>query len=247
MSTLIIPIAPLSRSKSRLSDCFTRAQLKEFTIAMFKDLIKTISNINCFREKIVYCNSPEILDIAEKNGLIGIKEEVNTSEKSFNDIINDFNKIAINEYDAKQTILCFLDLILISEKNFYEINALLEENQIVVCPAIRSAGISVLGRNPADIISYNFSDSSHPSLFKLYKDARNENIEKIAIYDSIRASFDVDIKEDLFFAYDYLKVFNLTHTETYKFLKNNLKLSLEKISANNNREFKITNNKKGLK
>ena len=54
MSILLIPIAPLSRTKSRLRDCFPKELLKDLTISMFKDLVNKVVNFNCFDQKIVY-------------------------------------------------------------------------------------------------------------------------------------------------------------------------------------------------
>ncbi len=243
MSILLIPVAPLSRTKSRLKDCFSNKQLKELTIAMFKDLGKTLTDVKCFDQKIVYCNTPEILELAKEYDLIGIKEELSSPRKSFDEVIKDLNNIAINNFDAKQTTFSFLDLILISAKNFYEINQLIQENQIVICPAIHSAGISIFGRNPPDIIQSSFSDPKIPSLVALLNNASKKGIDKIAFYDSLRAGFDIDIKQDLVLGYEYLKIFNLMDTEVFKFLKNNLKLAIKKMSANNNRNFKITKRK----
>ncbi|MFX1386795.1 MAG: hypothetical protein ACFE9M_06230 [Promethearchaeota archaeon] len=240
MSILLIPVAPLSRTKSRLRDCFSNKQLKELTIAMFKDLGKTLTNVNCFDQKIVYCNAPEILDLAKDYDLIGVEEELTTPPKSFDEVIKDLNSIALNKFNAKQTVFSFLDLILISSKNFYEINKLILNNQLVICPAIHSAGVSIFGRNPPDIISSYFSDPNTPSLVLLIKNASKRGIDKIAIYDSFRAGFDIDIKQDLVLGYEYLKIFNLTDTSVFKFLNSNLKLSLRKLDANNNRTFRIT-------
>ncbi len=243
MSILLIPVAPLSRTKSRLKDCFSNEQLKELTIAMFKDLGKTLKEVNCFDHKIVYCNTLEILELAKDYDLIGIKEELTTPPKSFDEVIEDLNNIAIEKFNAEQTVFSFLDLILISTKNFYDVNSLVKKNQLVVCPAIHSAGISVLGRNPPNIISSFFSDPNTPSLVALLNNASERGLDKIAIYDSFRAGFDIDIKQDLVLAYEYLKIFNLIDTEVFKFLKNNLKLSLKKINANDNRTFRITERK----
>jgi len=240
MSILLIPIAPLSKTKSRLRDCFSVEQLRDLTIAMFKDLGKTLIQVNCFDQKIVYCNTPEILEIAHNYDLIGIKEELTSPLKSFDNVINDLNTIAIEKYNAKQTIFSFLDLILISAKNFYEIDTLVKKNQLVICPAIHSAGISILGRNPPDIIASYFSHPNTPSLIALLNNAYNRGIDKIAIYDSFRAGFDIDIKQDLVLAYEYLKILKLMDTKVFKFLKSNLKLSIKKINPNNNRSFKIT-------
>ena len=240
MSVLLIPIAPLSKTKSRLRDCFSVEQLRDLTIAMFKDLGKTLTQVNCFDQKIVYCNTPEILEIAHYYDLIGIKEELTTPPKSFDNVIKDLNDIAIDKFDAKQTVFSFLDLILICAENFYEIDALLKKNQLVICPAIHSAGISVLGRNPPDIISSYFSDPNTPSFIALLNNAYEKGIKKIAIYDSFRAGFDIDIKQDLVLAYEYLKVLKLKDTEVFRFLNSNLKLFIKKIDANNNRSFKIT-------
>jgi len=239
MTILIIPVAPLSRTKSRLRKYFSTEQLIELTIAMFKDLGNTLSNVTCFNQKIVYCNASEILEIAENYNLIGVKEKLTSPPKSFDEVISNLNDIAIKQFNSERTVISFLDLILITAHNFYEIHNLVQKNQLVICPAIQSAGISILGRNPANIITTHFSDPSTPSLFALLKNASQLNIKKIAIYDSFRASFDIDVIQDLILAFEYLKIFQLTHTEVFKFLKNNLKFSIKKKIASNNRTFKI--------
>ena len=70
MSVLLIPIAPLSRTKTRLRDCFPKELLKDLTIAMFKDLAKKVENVKCFDQKIVYCHDSEILELAEDYGFV---------------------------------------------------------------------------------------------------------------------------------------------------------------------------------
>jgi len=242
MSILLIPIAPLSRTKSRLRDCFPKEMLKDLTVAMFKDLASKVVNVDCFDHKIVYCHNNEILELAEGYELIGIKEKLTKPRKSFDEVINDLNNIAIKEFNALSTLFTFLDVILISENNFKEISSLMELNQLVVCPAIHSAGISIFGRRPPDIIPTHFSDPNIPSFVALLKDAQERNL-KISVYDSFRAGFDVDIKQDLLLGFEYLKLFNLSDTETFKFLKNNLKLALQKKNLKNNRDFKIRKTK----
>jgi 2-phospho-L-lactate guanylyltransferase (CobY/MobA/RfbA family) len=239
MSILLIPIAPLSRTKSRLRDCFPKGLLKDLTIAMFKDLAKKVQNVDCFDDKIVYCHNEEILKLAEEFGLIGIKEKLTHPRKSFDLVINDLNNIAINDYDAVSTIFTFLDVILLSEDNLVDISNLMRLNQLVVCPAIHSAGISIFGRKPSDILPTQFSNPNIPSFVALLNDAKSRNL-KISVYDSFRAGFDIDIKQDLLLGFEYLKIFNLTASETFKFLNNNLKLVLQKRSVKNNREFKIS-------
>jgi len=239
MSSLLIPIAPLTRTKSRLRECFTVEQLKELTIAMFKDLGSILTKVNFFDHKIIYCNAPEILELSDDYGLIGIKEELTTPPKSFDTVIQDLNDIAIKKFHAEQTVFSFLDLILISIENFQDINDLIQKNQLVICPAVHSAGISILGRNPPDIVQSYFSHPHLPSLVALLENAAKKGIEKITIYDSFRAGFDIDITQDLVLAYQYLKIFNLKHKEVFKFLKENLKLRLKKSSTTNNRAFRI--------
>ena len=207
---------------------------------MFKDLAKKLLSINCFKEKLIYSVDSEILELAQMYDLIGIKEEIKEPTKPFDQILTDFNDIAINKYNAEQTVISFLDLVLISPKNINEIHSLLQCNQVVVCPAIVSAGISILGRNPPDIISTDcFSDPVNPSFISLINEAEQKGIEKVAIYDSFRAGYDVDIKFDLIMVQEYLKIFDMTESETHKFLKNNLNLCLEKVGLENNRKLRI--------
>ncbi|MBD3342606.1 MAG: hypothetical protein GF353_26130 [Candidatus Lokiarchaeota archaeon] len=241
MSILLIPVAPLSRTKSRLRDCFSKEQLKALTIAMFKDLGTLLKDLGIYDEKIVYCNNSEILDLAEEYNLIGIKEKLTTPRQNFATVIQDLNSIAIDEFNAKKTVFTFLDLILISQKNFKEIHSLMKKYSLVVCPAIHSAGVSILGRTPPEIVSSAcFSNPKLPSFVALLNEAQEREVKQISIYDSFRASFDVDIKQDLILAFEYLKIFNLMNTETFSFLKQNLKLKLQKKSVENNREFTIT-------
>jgi 2-phospho-L-lactate guanylyltransferase (CobY/MobA/RfbA family) len=242
MSILLIPIAPLSMTKSRLRDCFPKGLLKELTIAMFKDLAKKVQNVDSFDHKIVYCHNNEILELAEEFGLIGIKEKFTHPRKSFDLVINDLNNIAIKDYDAVNTIFTFLDVILLSQKNLIEIGNLMKLNQLVVCPAIHSAGISIFGRNPPDILPTHFSNPNIPSFVALLNDAQSRNL-KVSVYDSFRAGFDIDIKQDLLLGFEYLKIFELTKTETFQFLQKNLKLTIQKRNIKNNREFKISRTK----
>ena len=190
----------------------------------------------------VYCHDNEILELAEEYGLIGIREKLTKPRKSFDEVISDLNNIALSKFNANSTIFTFLDVILISSKNFKDINSLTELNQLVVCPAIHSAGISIFGRNPPDIIPTHFSVPNIPSFIALITDAQKRNI-KYTIYDSFRAGFDIDIKQDLLLGYEYLKLFNQHDTETFTFLKNNLKLALQKRNLKNNRQFKISKTK----
>ncbi len=238
MSYLLIPVASLSKTKSRLGDIFTPDQLKDLTIAMLKDLFSKISQIKLQINSLVYCNSSEILDLAEEYGFIPIKEKINNQQKCFDDILQDINNIAIQDYHAKNTIITFSDLILITPDNLREIVKLIEQNQLVVCPAIVSAGISVLGRNPPGIIPTYFSHPTTPSLVALLNEANTLGL-KTAIYDSFRAGFDIDIKHDVMLAYEYLKSFNLVKSETYRFLKQNINFVITKKSAIDNRKLEI--------
>jgi len=240
MSVLLIPVAPLSRTKSRLRSCFSKDQLKDLTICMFKDLGNTLSKVKFFEDIVVYCNDTEILELADEFNLTGIKEKLTTPRKSFDEVINDLNLIAMEKFEAKQTIFTFLDIVLISKKNLQEINSLIKENQLVVCPAIHSAGISVIGRNPSNIVETYFSHPNIPSFIAQVNNAKVKGLTKIKIYDSFRAGFDIDIKRDLVLAYEYLKILDLTTTHTYKFLEDNLNLSIRKLNPKNNRKFQFS-------
>ncbi|MBY9003914.1 MAG: hypothetical protein KGD73_08080 [Candidatus Lokiarchaeota archaeon] len=238
MTTLLIPVASLSKTKSRLKDIFSREQLKNFTIAMLKDLFSKISQTKLQINSLVYCNSSEILDLAEEYGFIPIKEKISTPQKCFDDILQDINNIAIQEYNAKRTVITFSDLVLITPDNLRDILNLIEKNQIVVCPAVVSAGISVLGRNPAGIIPTYFSHPTIPSLVALLNEANSRGL-KTAVYDSFRAGFDIDIKHDVMLAYEYMKVFNLVKSETFRFLEQNINLAITKKSSRDNRMLEI--------
>lgn len=237
MNTLLIPVAPLERSKSRLLDNFSRDKLRKLTLALMIDMATILSKAGCFDKIIIYCKSPEILEIAEKFEFIGVKEE-KSHNRNFNKLLGYLNQIAIDEFNAETTIISFLDTILISEKNFRDFSHLLKKNQLAISPSIFSAGISMVGRNPANIIEIDVFNQEKPSLLGLIDKAKKNGITDIGIYDSFRAGFDVDIRIDLILGYEYMKILNLTERETFKFLDKNLKTEL-KCNTTNNRNLKI--------
>ncbi|TFG17723.1 MAG: hypothetical protein EU533_08155, partial [Promethearchaeota archaeon] len=114
MNCLLIPVSPISRAKSRLKSVFSDTQLMDFTISIFKDFAIKVCDLKSYENKLVYCNSPEILELAENYGLIPIKEEKDNSKKTFDEVIEVFNNIAIKKYDARSTMLAFCDVILIN-------------------------------------------------------------------------------------------------------------------------------------
>jgi 2-phospho-L-lactate guanylyltransferase (CobY/MobA/RfbA family) len=238
MNSLLIPVSPLPRAKSRLKSVFSEEQLKNFTLSLFKDFALKVTTVKAFENKLVYCTSPEILELADEFGLIPIKEDKANSNKTFDEVIEVFNDIAMKKYDATKTTLAFCDVILINRINFIELSSLLKNNQLVICPAIHSGGVSILGRSPPDIISTFFSHPTIPSLFALVNEAKLKKL-KFVIYDSFRSGFDIDIKKDLVLAYEYLKALNMNETHTFKFLKDNLKLALLKKNRNDNRDLEI--------
>jgi len=243
MTILVIPISPLERAKSRLRSVFSKEKIKQLIISMVKDLGEKLSNIDCFESVIVYCGDKAIIDLVDSFGLVGIKENHKTHKKSFDRVIKEANQIAMEQYDAKQTVFSFLDTIFISEQNFKDISRLIKEYQLVVCPSVQSAGISVLGRNPPDVIPTCFSDPHIPSFIGQIGKARSAGIQKIKIYDSFRAGFDIDLERDLALAFEYLKIFNLQDTHTFRFLEENFTYSLKK--NHNNRDLEIKTNQKG--
>ena len=238
MNSLLIPVSPLSKAKSRLKSVFSEDQLKNFTISLFKDFALKVSMVKAFENKLVYCTSPEILELAEEFGLTPIKEDKSNSNKTFDEVIEVFNDIAIKKYDATKTTLAFCDVILINRINFIELSSLLKNNQLVICPAINSGGVSILGRSPPDIIPTFFSHPTTPSLFAIVNEAKVKKL-KFVIYDSFRSGFDIDIKQDLVLAYEYLKSLNMKDTNTFKFLQDNLKLTLLKKNVNDNRDLEL--------
>ncbi|TFG00902.1 MAG: hypothetical protein EU541_00905 [Promethearchaeota archaeon] len=242
MNILVIPISPLEQAKSRLRSVFSQEKIKLLIISMVKDLGEKLAHLDTFDSVIVYCGDHSIAELAESYNLIGLKEKNLNHKKSFDRVIEEVNQIAIDQFNAKQTIFTFLDTVLISEQNLRDLSQLIKEYQLVICPSVHSAGISVLGRNPPDIVPTCFSDTSIPSFLGQLRMAQKADIQKIKIYDSFRAGFDIDIKRDLALAYEYLKALNLTDSHTFQFLEQNLTFSLKK--NHNNRELDIITNRK---
>jgi len=226
MNILIIPVSQLDQAKIRLRDIFSKEKIKEFTLAMFKDICQKTLDIDCFSKKIVYCNTQEILDVSRDYGFIPIKEERSKKSADFNNVITEINDIVVEKFDPISTLIAFADIILISPKNFLEISELLKKSQLVICPSVNSLGISLIGRSPPKIIKTCFSNSKNSSLIAQMELIKKKGLKKVVLYDSFRAGFDVDIKEQVILGYEFLKIFNLTDTETYKFLKRNLKESI---------------------
>ncbi len=177
MSILIVPVSQLDQAKIRLRDIFSKEKIKEFTLAMFKDICQKTLQTDCFSKKIVYCNTQEILEISRDYGFIPIKEERSEKSPDFNNVITEISDIIIKKYNPISTLIAFADLILISQKNFLEINELLKKNQLVICPSVNSLGISLIGRTPPNIIKTCFSNSKNSSLIAQIELAKKKKVK----------------------------------------------------------------------
>ncbi|MHA1147296.1 MAG: hypothetical protein ACTSR8_03535 [Promethearchaeota archaeon] len=243
MSILAIPVAPLSKAKSRLNECFSREQIRDLIKAMLRDMYDNLKSLDLFNVIIIYSQDREILELAATYNFMGIREIPIKQSRSFDDVISELKDIAIAKFKSEPLLISFLDLPLINQQHFSEINSLLHQYQIVVCPAIKTAGISLIGANPPSLLPPCFSDPKLPSLITLYNNAREKGISQIYSYDSFQAGFDIDLREDCLLAVEYMKIFDLTERATYKFLKTNLNHCFEKIDENNNRSFKFVEKK----
>ena len=198
----IIPIKPLKRGKSRLSDVLSQEKREELNQYLLSYTLQCLKNIKTIDHIIVISHDPLALTLARN---FGAKTVIENRNSNINRALRKATKAA-KAINSSKIIIVPADLPLLTKEDIlFVINESGNPPEIVIVPDRRKSGTNVLFINPIGTMKYEFGECS----FK--KHLKQAEIKEINIKICIREnlSFDLDLPED----WDILKTSMINNSD----------------------------------
>lgn len=190
----IIPVKPLLRGKSRLTQVLEKEKRASLNLRMLEKTLKVVEGIGEIQQKLVISRDPSALALARDYGARTV-QEVGTPE--LNIAIRRATTVA-KASGASGVLILPADLPLITQDDIEcFIRHMGNPPEIIINPDRRKDGTNALLINPVGLIDYFYGNGSFTKHMKKAKEA-GARIE-ICSYPSL--DFDLDLPEDL----DYLQ------------------------------------------
>jgi len=201
---VIIPVKPLRRSRSRLSDVLTENERTLLNSNMLENTLKILKSIPNIDGMLVVSRDPSVLTFARTFGAKTLQED---GEPGLNLALKRA-VIVTKAYSANIIMVLPADLPLITQQEIEVIIKRIDkENKMVISPDRRMSGTNLLLISPPDLIDFSFGPGSFERHVRQAQ-AKNAEIE-VCQMESI--GLDIDLPEDL----DLYQKMSVFHSKDY--------------------------------
>jgi len=191
----IVPVKPLVRSKSRLSDVLSNKQREALSSYLLNRTVQTLKDVSAVSNVLVVSRDPAALAIARGEGAKTLQEtglpELNASLTRATSVVT--------AWRATSILILPIDIPFSTSQDIQELVEIGKRysSVISITPDRRGAGTNALLIKPPGSIPYCYGENSFQ---KHLAEAKKANLRTI-IHESTNLSFDIDTPEDL----DHLK------------------------------------------
>jgi 2-phospho-L-lactate guanylyltransferase len=186
----IVPIKPLSRSKSRLSEVLSDAERAELSREMLVHTLNTLNEVQEIEHTLVVSRDTQALSIARQHGARTVAER--GSPKLNRALVR--ATIVAQGYGVSGVLVLPADLPLLSVE---DVQALIERAKeppvVVIAPDRHRSGTNALLASPPGLIEYDFGPDSFDHHVKRAKEAG----ARVEICEISSLGLDLDLPEDL--------------------------------------------------
>jgi 2-phospho-L-lactate/phosphoenolpyruvate guanylyltransferase len=186
----IIPIKPLQRGKSRLSNVLTNQERINLNHYLLVHSIECLKQVDAIDQILVVSHDPAVLNLSEDLGARTIREGRNTN---INTALEKATNVAIAS-GILSILIIPTDLPLMIPEDIKQLlSKSNSQSQIIISPDRNMNGTNALYITPPGILRYEFGESS----FKKHYQQAKQNKISVEIYNNERLGFDLDLPEDL--------------------------------------------------
>jgi len=186
----IVPIKPLRKGKSRLSDVLSKEKREKLNQFLLENTISQIRSVAEVDEIIVISYDPSALTIARKYETRTVLENKRTN---INLALRKATMAAL-AFNATKVLIIPSDLPLLTSS---DLNDLIQVSgippEIIITPDRKLFGTNALFINPINSLKYNFGDWS----FKKHIEQAERLKINVHIFNNKNLAFDLDNPEDL--------------------------------------------------
>lgn len=186
----IVPIKPLSRSKSRLSSVLSDEERAELSRRMLVHTLNTLKDVAEIEHTLVVSRDTHALSIARQHGARTVAER--GSPKLNTALVR--ATIVAQGYGVSGVLVLPADLPLISVEDIRKlIEKAKEPPVVVIAPDRHGSGTNALLASPPGLIDYDFGPDSFEQHISRAKDAG----ARIEVCEISSLGLDLDLPEDL--------------------------------------------------
>lgn len=186
----IIPIKPLRRGKSRLSNVLTELERETLNYNMLIRTINCLKKVNDVDQIVVVSHDPAALSFAREYGVKTIQENRNIN---LNNALRKATAV-VKAFNVTSILILPADLPFIIPGDIKKMISKSESTpEIVIAPDRKMYGTNALFVQPPGILDYDFGQWS----FRKHIEQAERKKIRIEIYNNENIGFDLDLPEDL--------------------------------------------------
>jgi 2-phospho-L-lactate guanylyltransferase len=186
----IVPVKPLRRAKSRLSEVLSREDRSELSQQMLTHTLEVLGEINSIERTLVVSRDSRALALARKLGARTVTER---GSPQLNRALIRATLVA-RRYSVSAVLVLPADLPLLTRE---DVETLIEKASdppvVVIAPDRRGSGTNALLSSPPGLIEYAFGPESFPSHVERARKAG----ARVEICELPSLALDVDLPDDL--------------------------------------------------
>ncbi len=191
----IVPVKPLNRAKSRLSNELQPEQRKQLATDLFARTVRLLVPLTQIRGVLVISRDTQALAMARDLGANTVQEsgtpELNNALLRATQVLKAWHAEAVLVVPADIPLLAVEDIEEMVQRGRYQ-------NSVVIAPDRHETGTNLLFVRPPVLIPYVFGENSFAEHQRLALEAG----ANVSIYRSERVALDVDWPDDLEKYYD---------------------------------------------
>ncbi len=186
----IVPVKPLRRGKSRLSEVLTEEERAELSKRMLVATVDTLKKVKSIAHILVVSRDPAALAVARASGARTLLEN---GHPELNIGLTRAAMVA-NAYKARGVIVIPADLPLLDPDDVRDMIALSNRGKtVVIAPDRHSEGTNALLLTPPDIIAFDYG----PGSFARHCERARIAEAHLEIFKADSLALDLDLPEDL--------------------------------------------------
>lgn len=185
----IVPVKPLRRGKSRLSDILSEEERNQLNQYLFTHTIEVLKEVDAISDILVVSRDSYVLTHAREMGVRTVTE--NGTPELNNALLR--ASLFSKAFSTEGVLIVPADLPLLTPKDVVDfIEQRTQPPMIVITPDRRQQGTNMLLIDPPDLIKFSFGENS----FSRHSNLAESRGAKVIVHENERIALDLDIPED---------------------------------------------------
>ena len=187
---VIIPVKPLGRAKSRLSEVLSPEERHALAERFLRQILRVVTAVQQVTGTLVISRDPQVLRIAREYGALTVQE---SGTPELNNALMRATQV-VASWKGNAVLILPADLPLISAEDIVTMIGMSPKGESVVLASDQMGdGTNAMLVRPPGLFPYTYGTDS----FQRHKKAAIDAGADVKIYDSHRVALDIDVPADL--------------------------------------------------